>query len=291
MSDLVTDLVSDLVTDHDGDLGRGPTIAFIGGGNMASAIIGGLVAQDFPADDIIVANPGVGRRLQLSEKFGVHTTGSVAEAVSEALVVVLAVKPDVLGSVLEEIAAAKAIKDRLFISVVAGKPLKVFEKILGSEASIVRTMPNTPALVGSGATGLYANKNVSDAHLSTAVALMSAVGICVPLDKEADLDTVTALSGTGPAYFFLLMEEMIKTGERLGLERDVARALTLQTALGAAELAVSSDEGPETLRRRVTSPNGTTEQAIGSLMSSGFGPLIEQAIRKAWRRAAELAGS
>ncbi|WP_417450042.1 pyrroline-5-carboxylate reductase [Kordiimonas sp.] len=283
MNELVPDPVTDVV-----DL---PSIAFIGGGNMASAIIGGLVAQDFAAADIIVANPGVGRRLHLAEKFGVRTTDSAADAVASAPVVVLAVKPDVLGSVLADIAAAGRIKGRLFISIVAGKPVKVMEKALGDEAAIVRTMPNMPVLVGSGATGLYANRNVSEDQLNTAIALMSAVGICVPLDDEAHLDTVTALSGTGPAYFFLLMEEMIKAGKQLGLDHDTARALTLQTALGAAELAVSSDENPASLRARVTSPNGTTEQAIGSLVSSGFGPLIEQAIRKAKRRVAELAGS
>lgn len=283
MNELVPDPVTDVV-----DL---PTIAFIGGGNMASAIIGGLVAQDFAPRDIIVANPGLGRRLHLAEKFGVRTTDSIAEAVAAAPVVVIAVKPDAMGAVLSDIAAAGRIKGRLFISIVAGKPVKVMEKALGAEAAIVRTMPNTPVLVGSGATGIYANRNVSEDQLNTAIALMSAVGICVPLDDEAHLDTVTALSGTGPAYFFLLMEEMIKAGQQLGLDHETARALTLQTALGAAELAVSSDESPATLRARVTSPNGTTEQAIGSLVSSGFGPLIEQAIRKAKRRAAELAGS
>ena len=278
------------MTDIATNLAALPSIAFIGGGNMASAMIGGLVAQDFPAADIIVANPGLGRRLQLGEKFGVRTTDSVAEAVAEALVIVLAVKPDVLGTVLTEIAATGKAKGRLFISIVAGKPLKFMEKILGPDAAIVRTMPNTPALVGTGATGLFANKNATDAHLATAVALMSAVGICVTLDKESELDAVTALSGTGPAYFFLLMEEMIKAGVRLGLDENTARTLTLQTALGAAELAVSSDHDPAGLRRQVTSPDGTTEAAIGSLMANGFSPLIEQAVRKAQRRAAELAG-
>ncbi|MNZ31987.1 Pyrroline-5-carboxylate reductase [compost metagenome] len=262
-------------------------IAFVGAGNMAASLIGGLRAQGVPASNLRASDPGAEQRAKIAAEHGIEVFEDNASAVKDADVVVLAVKPQVMKQVCEPLAAHLS-AGQLIVSIAAGIPCASLERWLGARP-IVRCMPNTPALVGLGASGLYANAQVSAEQRGQAEHLLSAVGIALWLDEEKQIDAVTAVSGSGPAYFFLLMEAMTAAGEKLGLSRDVAARLTLQTALGAAKMAVDSDVEPAELRRRVTSPNGTTEAAIKSFQANGFEGLVEQALGAADHRSAELA--
>jgi pyrroline-5-carboxylate reductase len=266
-----------------------PRIAFIGGGNMAASLIGGLRAQGLAADAIRVSDPGETQRASLAAEHGVATFTSNAEAVAAADVVVLAVKPQVMQAVCRELAASLQ-PGRLIVSIAAGISCASLQNWLGPQPqAIVRCMPNTPALLRQGVSGLYANAQVSAAQKQQAERLLSAVGLALWLDEESLIDAVTAVSGSGPAYFFLLIEAMTAAGERLGLPRDTAAQLTMQTALGAARMACESDVDAAELRRRVTSPNGTTEAAIKAFQAGGFEPLVQQALDAAAHRSAELA--
>lgn len=264
-----------------------PRIAFIGAGNMAASLIGGLRAQGVPADHIRASDPGAEQRARIAAEHGIEVVENNADAVRGADVVVLATKPQVMKVVCEALAPSLS-AGQLVVSIAAGIPCASLARWLGVD-SIVRCMPNTPALLGEGASGLYATAAVSDEQRRQAEQLLQAVGIALWLDEEKQIDAVTAVSGSGPAYFFLLMEAMTAAGEKLGLSPEVAARLTLQTALGAARMAVGSDVGPAELRRRVTSPNGTTEAAIKSFQGNGFESLVEQALGAADRRSAELA--
>ena len=268
-----------------------PVVAFIGGGNMTSAIVGGQVANGHPPDAIIVSEPDPEKAAALAKQFGIRTTQSTEDAVSPATVVVLSVKPQVIPVVAQEIAAIPGAGEKLFISIAAGITLSVMERILGDHTAIIRAMPNTPALIGLGATAFYANRMVSRDQIAVATRIMESFGVAVAVAEEVQLDAVTALSGSGPAYFFLMLEEMIRAGTRLGLPADVASRLAKQTALGAAGMARSDENTPEELRRRVTSPNGTTEAAIRTLQHEHFGDLIERAMVSARDRAVELGES
>lgn len=263
-------------------------IAFIGGGNMARSLIGGLVADGFSPGRIRVADPNPEQRRGLSEAFGVQGADSNLEAVRDADAVVLAVKPQVMRDVAEELAPALNGGGTLVLSIAAGVREPDLNRWLGGDAAVVRAMPNTPALVQTGATGLYANAKVGTAQRSLAESLMRAVGLTRWLEDEKLLDAVTGISGSGPAYFFLLMELMEDAGTHLGLPRETARLLTIQTALGAARMALESDDDPQTLRRRVTSPGGTTEQAVRTLEEGQIRELVERAVRAAAVRADEL---
>ncbi|MFO1919580.1 pyrroline-5-carboxylate reductase [Pseudomonas aeruginosa] len=265
-----------------------PRIAFIGAGNMAASLIGGLRAQGVPAAQIRASDPGAEQRAKIAGEFAIDVVESNAEAVADADVVVLSVKPQAMKAVCQ--ALAPALKpEQLIVSIAAGIPCASLEAWLGQPRPVVRCMPNTPALLRQGASGLYANAQVSAAQREQAGQLLSAVGIALWLDDEAQIDAVTAVSGSGPAYFFLLMQAMTDAGEKLGLSRETASRLTLQTALGAAQMALSSEVEPAELRRRVTSPNGTTEAAIKSFQANGFEALVEQALNAASQRSAELA--
>ncbi|OUD10299.1 pyrroline-5-carboxylate reductase [Marivivens niveibacter] len=261
-------------------------IAFIGGGNMASAIIGGLVASGWGPSRITVIDPIAEQRKWLEHEHGVHTTGDVASA-EQADIIVLAVKPQVIAAVAAQLDAD--LSGKLIISIAAGVTIAALEGHFGPVA-IARTMPNTPALLGLGATGLFVNARTSEAHLMTAQSIIEAFGICVTVDREELLDAVTAVSGSGPAYYFLMIEEMIRAGTALGLSEQDAKALTLQTALGAATMAMQGD-APEDLRARVTSPNGTTHAAIVSMQENGFGNVIAKAMTACKNRAVELGQS
>ena len=263
-------------------------IVFIGGGNMASAIIGGLIASGTDAARITVVDPSDDQRAQLQRDFGVAVTPDVQAACAAADTILLAVKPQII----ENVAAALQGTDltgKLLISIAAGVTIATLEALFGPQA-IVRTMPNTPALLGLGATGLYANTATSTAQMQTAEQIMGACGICVTVQQEALLDAVTAVSGSGPAYYFLMIEEMIKAGTALGLRPEDAAALTLQTALGAASMAARGDVDAAELRRRVTSPNGTTHAAITSLQADDFGSVISKAMTACRDRAIALGG-
>lgn len=264
-------------------------IAFIGGGNMARSLIGGLIIDGYPADRIWVSDPADERLGELSAQFAVHAVASNQEAIVQAEVVVLAIKPDAVRPVATELAAALNGRKPLVLSVAAGVRVADLAAWLGDDsAAIVRAMPNTPALVRTGASALYANAHVSAAQRDLAESLLRAVGMTCWLDDEQAMDAVTAISGSGPAYFFLLMEALETAGLQLGLPAEQTRLLVLQTALGAAKMALESEAGPAELRRQVTSPGGTTEAAIGALHAGQFDALIQQAAMAAAARAGEL---
>lgn len=269
-----------------------PRIAFIGAGNMAASLIGGLRAQGVPAERIRASDPSAEQRARLGAEHGIFLCAENAEAVAGADVVVLAVKPQVMKPVCQALAPSLT-GNPLIVSIAAGIPCASLEQWLGSSSAekpaIVRCMPNTPALLRQGVSGLFANARVSPEQRAQAEQLLSAVGVVLWLDEEKLIDAVTAVSGSGPAYFFLLIEAMTAAGEQLGLPRETAAQLTLQTALGAARMATESDVDAAELRRRVTSPNGTTEAAIKAFQAGGFETLVQQALNAAAARSAELA--
>lgn len=264
------------------------TIAFIGAGNMANALIRGLIAKGVTGQNITACDIDTAKLATLKAECGINTA-SMTEAAASADVLVLAVKPQVMQDVCATLSAHLKAEDQVIISIAAGIPLASFENWLGDDKAIVRCMPNTPALVSEGATGLFANGNTVGSQKALAEAVLSAVGICRWLNSERDIDAVTALSGSGPAYFFLLIEAMEQAGIEMGLAPDLARALTLQTALGAAKLAASSDVGPEELRKRVTSPGGTTQAAIEQFEKDGLRDIVARALKAAQKRSIELA--
>lgn len=264
-------------------------IAFIGGGNMARSLIGGLIAGGHEPNRIWVAEPDSGQREFLRGRFGVRTGADNPEIAAKAEVVVLAVKPQILQGVALQLVPEIQARQPLVISIAAGVREPDLRRWLGGGSlALVRTMPNTPALVGSAASALFANAFVSEEHRQLAESLLRAVGVTVWLDDESLLDAVTALSGSGPAYFFLVMEALERAGRDLGLDADNARLLTLQTAFGAAKMALESVESPATLRVRVTSPGGTTERALAILREGGIETLLAQALEAARQRAHEL---
>lgn len=264
-----------------------PTIAFVGAGNMASSLIGGLRAQGVAAEYIRASEPGAEQRQRLTAEHGIAVLADNGEAVRGADIVVLAVKPQILKAVCLDLAAHLS-ANQVILSIAAGISCASLEAWLG-ERPVVRCMPNTPALLRQGASGLFANARVSAAQKAQCEQVLSAVGMVLWLDQEQQIDAVTAVSGSGPAYFFLLIEAMTAAGEKLGLPRQTAEALSIQTALGAARMAGESDVDAAELRRRVTSPNGTTEAAIKTFQAGGFEALVQQALDAAAARSAELA--
>lgn len=266
-----------------------PRIAFVGAGNMASSIIGGLVESGHPAELISAADPFPDTLRRLGEMAPVATFSDNAEAVAGADVIMLAVKPQVMADACESIAPAVRASGALVISIAAGVTIASMAARLGPQAAIVRCMPNTPALLGCGASGLFANARVSAEQRHQAERVLGAVGITCWVADEGALDAVTALSGSGPAYFFLFMEAMIEAGSRLGLERETATTLALQTGLGAARMALEDDADLVELRRRVTSPGGTTERAVERFEQDGLRRIVQDAMQAAADRAAEMA--
>ncbi len=266
----------------------GKNIAFIGGGNMATSLIGGLIARGYRAAGIRVSDPVKDNRRRLAENFGVVAVADNNDAVQGAEVVILAVKPQVMAAVATGLAPALDSRP-VVVSIAAGIPVRALQSWLGPDMPVVRCMPNTPALVGSGATGLFASPQVSEAQKADTGDILAAVGTVDWVADEALIDAVTALSGSGPAYFFLVMEAMQKAGVAMGLPTETARQLTLQTALGAARMATSSGEDVAELRRRVTSPGGTTERAIGRFVDGGLPELFASAMNAALDRAREMA--
>lgn len=264
-------------------------ISFIGGGNMAVSLIGGLIADGYPAADIHVAEPDNAKRQQLQQQYNVQTHASNLQATASADVVVLAVKPQIMQGICRELASTTQQNKPLVISIAAGLRSVDIERWLGGDVSMVRCMPNTPALLRAGATGMFANSQVSDEQHQLADKILKTAGITTWVVDEKLLDAVTAVSGSGPAYYFLFMEAMQKSAEQLGLDSKQAKELTLQTALGAARMAMESDDDPATLRTKVTSKGGTTEQAINTFEAHQFSDIIHQAMNAAYQRANELA--
>ena len=263
-------------------------IAFIGAGNMASALIGGLIADGTAKDSIIASDPNTDQRSHLHDSYGICTVDNNAEAISDADVVVLAVKPQLLQQVCNDLSSHLIDKHCLIVSIAAGIRCSTMSKWLNSDLPIVRCMPNTPAMLQVGATGLYATDNVSNEQRDQAERILRAVGITLWVNEEADIDSVTAVSGSGPAYYFLMMEAMQAAAEKLGLPAETAKLLTLQTALGAAHMALESPDDPATLRQKVTSPGGTTEQAILTFEENGLRDIFEQAMTAARDRSISL---
>ncbi len=261
------------------------TIAFIGAGNMARSLVSGLIAAGADAGRIRASDPDAAQRERLAA-LGIVAVDTNDQAIAGADVVVLAVKPQVLGSVLPALPIAAG---QLVVSIAAGVPLEALERWTPPGTAIVRCMPNTPALLGAGVTGMFANAAVTPAQRDSADAVLASAGRTVWVDDEDLLDAVTAVSGSGPAYFFYLMETMIDAGEALGLDRDTATLLTLETAYGAARMAREGEDPPGRLRANVTSPGGTTERAVSILDSGGVRQALNDAIAGAAQRARELA--
>jgi pyrroline-5-carboxylate reductase len=264
-------------------------IAFIGGGNMATSLIGGLRARGATPGDITVADPAPAQLERLQREFGVRVAADNAAAAGDADLVVLAVKPQEMAAVARGLAATFAERRRVAVSVAAGIRLASLADWLGGAPAVVRAMPNRPALIGAGVTAAIAAPGVEPREREAAAAVLSAVGPLVWLEDESQMDAVTAVSGSGPAYFFLLIEAIEDAGTSLGLPRETARLLAVHTALGAGRMATESGELPAQLREQVTSKGGTTAAALAVLDSADFRGLVQRAIMAAARRSTELA--
>jgi pyrroline-5-carboxylate reductase len=263
-------------------------ITFIGGGNMAGSLIGGLIADGYDSQRITVSDPDREKLAQLAARFEVRTETDNTKAVEQAEIVVLAVKPQALETVARGIAETLTGTRPLIISIAAGIQQSALGEWLGGEVALVRAMPNTPAMIQSGATGLHAGPGVSDEQRDMAESILRAVGLTCWVGDESQMDAVTAISGSGPAYYFLIMEAIEAVALEIGLEADTARLLTLQTALGAARMAMESSDSPATLRQKVTSPGGTTERALKILEEGQLRTLFADAIKGAQSRSREL---
>ena len=265
------------------------TIGFIGAGNMARSLAGGLLNNGWGKDKLVLSDPSPEQRQAVMEALGLGVFEHNQEVVTRAQVLVLAAKPQSLRALAVDMAAAVQKTQPLIISIAAGIRVADIQRWLGGNLPVIRAMPNTPALVGAGVAGLYANALVSDAQRDTAESILRAVGTTVWLKDEALMDVVTAVSGSGPAYFLLVIEALEQAAIAHGLDHASARLLAIETAYGAAKMALEGGDEPATLRARVTSPGGTTEQAIKVLEDAGIMALFHDAVGAAVRRSRELA--
>jgi pyrroline-5-carboxylate reductase len=266
-----------------------PTIIIIGAGNMGASLIGGLIKHGHPKDKIYATDPDQSKIDSIQQQFGINVTQDNQAAMLHADVVILAIKPQVFAEVLIPLVQVVQAKKPLIVSIAAGVQVATIDRLLGGNLAIIRAMPNTPALIGLGATGLYANQTTTDAQCKTGESILNAVGITIWVSSEPLIDTVTALSGSGPAYFFLIMESLQNAAVELGLSPSDAYTLTLQTALGAAQMACTSQSSLAQLRKNVTSPGGTTEKAISILEQNQIRELFLNALKGAKSRSEELA--
>lgn len=262
-------------------------IIFIGGGNMAQALISGLLGRGTDAQDITVSDPSADIRAQLAEKGllsvdPVNDAEGAKKAVQAADVVILAVKPQVMKAVVA--AFAEVLDKQLVISVAAGLSTESLSAMLQGYSTIVRAMPNTPAMIQMGATGLYAGVDITEEQRQLAYEVMAASGLAMWVETEEQMHAVTAVSGSAPAYFFYFIESLIDGAMALGLDRKQASALAMQTAMGAAQMSISSEDTPAELRRKVTSPNGTTQAAVESMQANQIGEHIQQAMQACYER-------
>ena len=262
-------------------------IGFIGAGNMAYALIKGLINNGYGAENIKISDLDEALLSSRNSELGVATFTDNTALIAECDVVILAVKPQVMGNVCKGL-QGDIKSSHLFVSIAAGIRASDICRWLGDDYALVRTMPNTPALVQQGATGLFANDLVSDEHKAIVTSLLSAIGDCFWVAEEKLIDAITAISGSGPAYFFLMMQSMTQAGMALGLDEEAASALSVKTALGASVMAANSDENPKQLRANVTSPNGTTQAAIEAFQDQNFEGIVANATRAAYDRAHEL---
>lgn len=264
-------------------------ITFLGCGNMGTSLISGLIANGYPASSLSGIDPDETQRRKLAERHDVRVAATIAEGVPGADVIVLAVKPQTVPAALAEVKQSLQGECPLILSIAAGVRSETISTALGGGYPVVRAMPNTPALLGAGATGLYAAANVSADQRRTALHIMQSVGVAVWLDDESLLDTVTAVSGSGPAYFFLIVELLEKMAAEMGLSREQAHLLSVETAFGAARMLKETGEEAATLRQRVTSPGGTTERALQVFSDGGLEPLWRQALTACRDRSVDLA--
>ena len=267
------------------------TICFIGGGNMAGSLIGGLIDDGVKPQFITVAEPDASRREELTNHFGVNVLADNVAAVNESDIVIFAVKPQVMKTAVLALAERLSEKKPLLISIAAGISNSSLESWAGDDLAMIRAMPNTPALINAGITALFANSRVLPEQRDQAESIMCAVGKVVWVEDETLMDTVTAVSGSGPAYFFYFMEALEQAAIDEGLDGETARLLTLETALGAARLAIETTKSPLELRSQVTSPGGTTEAAIQILEHAGMSQILKLAVTTARNRSADLAVS
>lgn len=263
-------------------------IAFIGGGNMARSIIGGLVADGHPPDRLSAADPSAQQRQRLEADFGIATSGDNDVLARAADVVVLAVKPQVMPDIARDLAPAIAAATPLVVSVAAGIRQDALARWLDYSGPVVRCMPNTPALIQCGMSALHANAAVTAEQRELATMLLSATGSVVWVEEESQLDVVTGISGSGPAYYFAFMEAMERAALARGLPPETARQLVLGTALGAARMANEAGEDPATLRANVTSKGGTTAAALEAFEQGGLDALVDRAVDAAQKRSIEL---
>jgi pyrroline-5-carboxylate reductase len=262
-------------------------IAFVGGGNMANALLRGLIETGSSPRDVTVAEPIAAKRAQLKRGYRVATTDSNSDAVSRADIVILAVKPQIIDEVLASIREAVA-RRHLVVSIAAGVKLRRIESALGSGARVVRVMPNTPALVGRGATVMCAGSSARKADVSAARAIFTAVGTVEVVDDERLMDAVTALSGSGPAYVYRFAEALVDAGARCGLAKGLAEQLAYETIAGAAEMLIRTGESPRALREAVSSPGGTTLAGLAALDDGGVYAAVVAGVAAAKRRSEEL---
>ena len=267
------------------------TIAFIGSGNIACSIIGGLISNGIKPKQLVAADPDKTQQQLVAEKYGVRVFDKNYDAAKKAEVIIFAVKPQLMREVVKEISENMSVENKLILSVAAGIKLQSIENWLGQPSSIVRVMPNMPALIQAGTSALYANTLSQEGQKNMAEAIMRSVGAAVWLNSEEQLDTVTALSGSGPAYFFYFMELMESRAIEMGLNNEDARLLTIETALGAAKMALLSSCDLKTLREQVTSPGGTTEQALNIFIKGKLNELVNNAMDAAKKRSIELSES
>ena len=262
-------------------------IGFIGAGNMAYALIKGLLNNGFDANQINISDPNEELLLNRESELKVTTYSDNTSLLSNSDIIFFAVKPQVLSSVCLELKGVVKSK-HLFVSIVAGIRSSDINRWLGGNFALIRTMPNTPALFQTGVTGLFANELVNNEQKSLVSSILSSVGECFWVDEEKLIDAITAISGSGPAYFFLLMQSMTQAGMALGLDEETANSLSIQTAYGASLMANKTGKDSRTLRTEVTSPNGTTQSAIESFQDQNFEGMVANATRAAYDRAREL---
>lgn len=266
------------------------SVAFFGGGNMASSLIAGLLAKGQAVSRLHVIETDAQKRQDFAEQgifaYDAHDIEQIKTALEQADVVVLAVKPQVLKDVLEPLKTLW--QGQLVISIAAGIGTDSLKNWLGDKVKLVRAMPNTPAMIQMGATGLFASQGVNEADKQRAEQVMKATGLVLWVEDEALLHAVTAVSGSAPAYFFYLLENMIQAGESFGLSNQQANALAMQTALGSAQMALTSHDSPTELRRKVTSPNGTTQAAIEVMDKHNMNQIIQEAMQACVNRSQEL---
>ena len=274
-----------MATDNDS---QQPAISFIGAGNMARAILGGLIANGYDPEKIWASAPEDNHLQSLRQDFGVFTTTDNRHCAQQADILILAVKPQVMADVCRDLASVAQNTRPLAVSIAAGLDTDTIAGWLGGGMPVVRCMPNTPSLVGKGASALYATDEVSDEERSAVTRIFESIGLALWLDEEEQMHAVTALSGSGPAYCFMVLESLESAATDAGLAPEMARKLAIQTMIGAATMAGDSDDEPAQLRRNVMSPGGTTERAIQTFEQGGLRALIKRAYDAARERSAEL---